>query len=163
VQCSNEITITIIHMGRKFRGRFETPFNTTSPGLRPISMRSTILTISRLATINWGSAPFFGGGERDPHLTQRRLSRGLLPYEVASWSMQPLGHNGYGPKIGGCAPLGEEELGPHLIQCGQGRGLSACQVSSWSVKMFRPNTSTWQTDRTRQGRTDSQTDNGPIE
>jgi len=26
--------------------------------------------------------------------------------------MQPFGRNGYGPKIGGCAPLGEGELGP---------------------------------------------------
>ena len=39
--------------------------------------------------------------------------------------MQPFGPNGYGLKIGGCAPLGEGELGPHLTQCGQGRGLPA--------------------------------------
>jgi len=42
--------------------------------------------------------------------------------------MQPFGRNGYGPKLGGCAPLGEGELGPHLTQCGQGRGLPACPV-----------------------------------
>jgi len=28
--------------------------------------------------------------------------------------MQPFGRNGYGPKIGGYAPLGKGELGPHL-------------------------------------------------
>jgi len=32
--------------------------------------------------------------------------------------MQPFGRNRYGPKIGGYAPLGEEELGSHLTQCG---------------------------------------------
>ena len=30
--------------------------------------------------------------------------------------MQPLGHNRYGPKTGGFAPSGEEELGPDLKQ-----------------------------------------------
>ena len=39
--------------------------------------------------------------------------------------MQPFGRNGYGPKIGGCAPLGEGELGPHLTQRGHGRCLRA--------------------------------------
>jgi len=39
--------------------------------------------------------------------------------------MQPFGRNGYGPKIGGCAPLGEGELGPHLTHCGQGRPAEA--------------------------------------
>jgi len=33
-----------------------------------------------------GSAPFWGG-ERDSHLTQSRLDRGLAPYQVASWSI----------------------------------------------------------------------------
>jgi len=32
-------------------------------------------------------------GELGPHLTQSRLSRGLPPYQVASGSIQPLGHN----------------------------------------------------------------------
>ena len=43
---------------------------------------------SRLSTIemgkNWGLCPPFGEGERGPHLTQSRLGRGLLPYQVAS-------------------------------------------------------------------------------
>ena len=77
-----------------------------------------------------------------PHLTLSTLGWGLPPYQVASWSMQPFGHNRYGPKIG------EGELGPHLTQCGQGRGLPVCQVlfdhSAWML----------QTDRTEQ-RSDS--------
>jgi len=44
--------------------------------------------------------------------SQRRLGRGLPPYQVASWSTQPFGHNRYGPKIGGCAPLGEGDGSP---------------------------------------------------
>jgi len=31
-------------------------------------------------------------------------------YQVASGSIRPFGHNRHGPKIGGCAPLGEGEL-----------------------------------------------------
>jgi len=31
------------------------------------------------------------------------LGRGLLPYQVASSSIQPVGHNRHVPKIGGCA------------------------------------------------------------
>jgi len=58
--------------------------------------------------------------------------------------MQPFGRNGYGPKMGVCATLGQGELGPHLTQC----GLPACQVSSWSVKPFGHNTPTSRTDRT---------------
>jgi len=46
-------------------------------------------------------APFHGGG--DPDLTQCRLGRGLLPYQVASSSIQPFDHNRHGPKIGGAA------------------------------------------------------------
>jgi len=65
--------------------------------------------------------------------------------------MQPFGHNEYGLKIGGCAPLGEWELGPHLTQCGQGGGLPACQVSSWCVKPFGTIHQRYrQTDRTGQ-------------
>ena len=45
-------------------------------------------------------APFAGDG---PRLVQCVLGRGVLPYQAASSSIQPLGHNG--PKIawGGCA------------------------------------------------------------
>jgi len=36
VQCSNEITVTIINMGQQFRGRAGSPSNTKSPGVKPI-------------------------------------------------------------------------------------------------------------------------------
>jgi len=32
-------------------------------------------------------------GELGAHLTQYRLGRGLPPYQVASYSIQPFGHN----------------------------------------------------------------------
>ena len=38
-----------------------------------------------------GLCPFWG--ELSPHLTQCGLGRGLPPYQVASWSIQPFGHN----------------------------------------------------------------------
>jgi len=44
-------------------------------------------------------------GELGPHLTQCGLGQGLPPYQVASRSIQPFGHNRYGPRIGGCAPF----------------------------------------------------------
>jgi len=49
-------------------------------------------------------APFYMG-ELGPHQTQCRLGRGRPPYQVASWSIQPLGHNRHGPKIGDCNPF----------------------------------------------------------
>jgi len=39
-------------------------------------------------------------GSWDPRLTQCGLGRGLLPYQVASSSIHPFGHNRHGPKIG---------------------------------------------------------------
>jgi len=38
--------------------------------------------------------------ELGPRLVQCGLSRDLLPYQVASSSIQPFGHNRHGPKIG---------------------------------------------------------------
>ena len=49
----------------------------------------------------------FAGEELRPCLTQCVLGRGLLPYQVASSSIQPFGHNRHGPKTWGCATLGE--------------------------------------------------------
>jgi len=40
------------------------------------------------------------------HVTQRGLGRGLPFYQVASWSIQPFGHNRHWPKCGGCARWG---------------------------------------------------------
>ena len=130
-------------------------------------------------------APFVGevGGELGPYLTPRGLGQGVLPYQVASSSIQPFGHNRHGAKIGwglcpflegwagsrsntvawaeayfhtqqhlgpssrlvttdigrklgGCAPLGEEELGPHLTQCRLSWGLPPYQVVSWCLQLF---------------------------
>ena len=116
----------------------------------------------RLATIDtaekWGLCSFLGGSWV-PHLTQCRLHRGLPSYQVASWSTQPFGYNRHGPKIEGCAPLGE--LGPHNTMW-PGRGilcLSPCQVSSWSTQPFSHNTPTSQTGQT--ARIDRK-ENGPV-
>jgi len=51
-------------------------------------------------------------GELGPRLIQYGLGRGLLPYQVASSSIQPFGYNRYEPKTGGCAPF-MGELRPH--------------------------------------------------
>ena len=60
-----------------------------------------------------------------PRLTQYGLGRGLLPYQVASSAIQPVGHNRHGPKIGGSARFAFlwREQGPRLTQCRLGRGL----------------------------------------
>jgi len=60
---------------------------------------------SRLTTINLGRKfgalpPFWGGEARSPSNTKSPGPR-LPPYHVASWSIQPFGHNRYGQKIGG--------------------------------------------------------------
>ena len=91
-------------------------------------------------------APF--AGSWDPRLIQCGLGQDPFPYQVASSSIhpfghnrhiQPFGHNGHWPKIGGCAPLGEGELGPHLTQCRVGRSLPLYQVASWSMQPFGHN------------------------
>jgi len=90
--------------------------------------------------LGMGSAPFLGR-VLDPHLTQSRLGRGLPSYQVASWCIQPFGHNRNGPKIGEGAPLHfwEGELGLHLAQCGLNQGPPLCQVPSWSIQRFGHN------------------------
>ena len=54
---------------------------------------------------NWGGLCPFRGGGLCPHLTQCRVGRGLPPYQVASSSVQPFGHNRRRLKIGGSVPL----------------------------------------------------------
>jgi len=54
-------------------------------------------------------------GELGPRLIQRGLGRALLPYQVASSSIQPCGHNRHEPETGGCAPF-RAKLRPHLTQ-----------------------------------------------
>jgi len=79
---------------------------------------------------NRGTKIWGGEDQAGSPFNTSHLGRGLAPYQVTSGSMQPLGRNRYGPKIGGCAPLEKGELGPHLTLCGQCRSLPACQVSS---------------------------------
>ena len=96
-------------------------------------------------------------GELSSHLTQCVLDRCLPPYQVASWSIQPFGHNRHGPKIAVCAGLffWGGELGSHLTLCGLGRGLPPYQVASWSIQPFGYTPSYRQTDRTDRQRSDS--------
>ena len=47
-------------------------------------------------------APFARGGELGPRLTQCGLGRGLLPYQVASSSIQPFVTTNMGKKLGLC-------------------------------------------------------------
>jgi len=53
-----------------------------------------------------GGLPCPFHGELGPRLIQCGLGRDLLPYQVASSSIQPFGHNIHEPKTGGCALLG---------------------------------------------------------
>jgi len=81
--------------------------------------------------------------ELGPHLTLCRLSRGLPPYPVVSWSIQPFGHNRHGPKMRGCVSLSMAgELGTYLTQCRLGQGLPLYlmyQVASGSIQPFGHN------------------------
>jgi len=53
----------------------------------------------------------FRGRELGPSRTQYGLGRCLLPYQVASSSIQPFGHSRYEPKMArGCAPFSGESL-----------------------------------------------------
>ena len=47
--------------------------------------------------------PVRGWADLGPRQTQCGLGQGLLPYQVASSSIQPFGHNRHAPKTGGCA------------------------------------------------------------
>jgi len=67
MQCSNEITITIINLGRKFGGAWS-PSNAKYPGLRPTWIPSGILMYAAVWpqqkwAENWEGAlsPFCGG------------------------------------------------------------------------------------------------------
>ena len=97
LQCSDEITITIINMGRKFRrglGSYLTQcghagaYRHTKFHLDPSNCLATI-GMGR----KWGGAAVRAGSPLGPHLTQCGLGRGLPLYQVASWSIQPFGHN----------------------------------------------------------------------
>ena len=90
---------------------------------------------NRLATTDMGrklgDVPPFVGGAESPINTMSPWPR---PTAVPSGILilQPFGHNGHGPKIGGLRPFWGELI-PHLTQCGQGRGLPSRKASSWSI------------------------------
>jgi len=120
------------------------PSNTIWPGLRSTAIPIGIFIHSAICpqqtwVKNGGLCRLLREGKLGPRLTQCRLGSGLPHYQVASWSIEPFGHNRYGPKIGGCTPSGEGELGPHLAQCGLGRDLAPYQVASWSIQPFGHN------------------------
>ena len=75
-----------------------------------------------LATTDMGRklaavVPLFRG-RTGSHLTQRGLGQGLPPYQMASLSIQPFGHNyRHGSKMGAVPPFWGGGLGPHLTQC----------------------------------------------
>jgi len=114
------------------------PSHTMWPGLRPISIPRGILTMQPLGHNRHGPksggqalfVPLFGR-QLGPHLTQCCLYRHLPPYQVASWSIQPLATTHMGQNLGGRAvpPFLEGELGPHPTQCGLDWGLPPYQVA----------------------------------
>jgi len=82
VQCSNEITITIINIRLKFRGWAGSPFYTVTWAEAYLHAKYHLDPSSHLATINTGQTfgglrPPFWAGERGPHLTQSGKGRGL--------------------------------------------------------------------------------------
>jgi len=86
----------------------------------------------------WLLCPFMWEGKLGPHLIQCRLGRGLLPCQVASWSIQPFGHKRHRQKSGGCcAPFGGAGFSSNTMW--PGWGLSPHQVASWSIQPFGRN------------------------
>jgi len=85
------------------------PSSTMWPGPRSTSIASSLassyIQLFGHKAHNRGLCLLFRMGELSPNLTQCRLGRGLPPYQVASWSIQPFGHNRLGPKIGGLCPF----------------------------------------------------------
>jgi len=81
--------------------------NTMLPGPRPTIVPSGILIHPAVwSQQTWpkigGCAPFLGGGGAgSPSNTMSLGSRSTFLLRVASWSIEPFGHNRYGPRIGG--------------------------------------------------------------
>jgi len=95
------------------------PSNTMRPGPRPISVSSGILIHPALSLHQSGGklgAVPLEGAAGSPTNT---MSPGPRPMCLPSGILiQPFGHNRHGPKIGGSAPVSDEELGSHLTACG---------------------------------------------
>jgi len=141
-----------INMGRKLGARplfgrwgAGSPSNRMSLGLRPISLPSGILIhpaiwLQQIWAKIGGCAPL-GEEEQDPHLEQCGLGRDLPPCQVASWSLQPSGHNRHGTKIGGVLPpfWGGGAGSPSNTMSLGLRPTSPYQVASWSIQPFGDN------------------------
>ena len=112
----------------------------------------------RLATIDmgWrgGLLCSFPGGGAGRHQTQCGLGRYLLPYQVASWSIQPFGHNRYGPNIGDSAPfLGRGAGSPSSTMWPRPTSMPSLFLSHWTI---------WPQHTNVTDRQERQTDNGVI-
>jgi len=99
------------------------PSNTMWPGLRPTSIPSGILIHPAVwpfghdrhgpkTVEGWRLLCPFLEGQLVPDLTQCGLGRGLPPYQVVCWSIQPFGCNRHGLKIGGLCPFWGESVVP---------------------------------------------------
>jgi len=123
-------------MWRHFTLRISPPFLNRFTSCFHKNYNFEILTST--LKIGEGAPPPPWGGGLGPHLTQTRLGRGLSPYRVASWCIQPFGHNRNGPKIGEGAPprFGQRALGLHLTQSRLGWRLRPCQVPASSIQPF---------------------------
>jgi len=108
------------------------------PGSRPTCVPSGILIHPAVWPQYMGRkvgaccAPFFFRGA-GTHLTHCRLSPRLLPYQVASWSIQPYGRNRHGPKIEGAVPVLGRETGSPSNTISRGRGLPPCFHAKWDL------------------------------
>ena len=83
--------------------------------------------------------PFRGGSwVLTPRLTQCGLGQGLLPYQMASSSIQPFGHSRHGPKAGGLCPFqgGAGSLSNTTSPGPKPSSLPPYQVASWSIQPF---------------------------
>jgi len=94
----------------------------------------------------WG-APFCGK-ELGPHLVQCRLGRGIPPYQVASWSIQPFGHSRHWAAIESAMSFPWGSWVPKYNTIWLGRGLSPYKVASWSIQPFSHNIPTLQDRQT---------------
>jgi len=90
-------------MGRKLGAPFPfgeggagSPSNTMLLGLRPTSLPNGILIHpaiwpQQIWAENWGLRPLLGEGMLGPGLTQCGHCRGILAWQVSSWSIRPFG------------------------------------------------------------------------
>jgi len=76
----------ILHVSAKFHA------DILSKSSAVAEMSDLLTTIDICRKVEGCCAPF-RGGELGPRITQCGLGRGLYPYQLTSWSIQPFGHN----------------------------------------------------------------------